>query len=432
MDYEVVINWITIAGFILLGAFCLLGTHNFVYIVYALHNHTHFPKANHRYKYAVLIPARNESKVISHILESLKKQTYDASLFDVYVIVESEDDPTCQIVKEFGYQVVIRSNLNGRRTKGYALDDAVQHIKKTGKKYDAYLVFDADNILDSRFIARMNRVKDTGAQIGLGYRNSTNAQENWVTGCSSVLFVIMNSFGSKPKAHFIEKVTLSGTGYYLDCDVVEKEGGFIWNGLTEDTELTSYAYVHGLKCAYTEDAIYYDEQPNSMKVVRKQHIRWITGFIKTGHLYNKAMFKKYFSDDADKFACYDSIVGVWPVVGVVVTCVVYFLTMVVFSIMGAVDGSGMGFFCFWRVLVSLLVTMLPFIVVSLLAMAVEQRTLHFPLGFALLVSVMFFFYFIDFIPSFFLGLRKKNQNWDVITHSGKITSERIKKDKDTL
>ena len=60
------------------------------------------PHSDKLTKFAVLIAARNESKVISHILESLKKQTYPRDSFEVYVIVEKEDDPTIDIVKEFG------------------------------------------------------------------------------------------------------------------------------------------------------------------------------------------------------------------------------------------------------------------------------------------------------------------------------------------
>ena len=49
---------------------------------------------------AILIPARNESLVIEGLLNSIEKQTIDIPSSHVYVIVESLDDPTVEIVKK--------------------------------------------------------------------------------------------------------------------------------------------------------------------------------------------------------------------------------------------------------------------------------------------------------------------------------------------
>lgn len=43
---------------------------------------------------AVLVPAKNESKVIQALLDTLNLQTYDRAFFDVHVIVEDARDPS--------------------------------------------------------------------------------------------------------------------------------------------------------------------------------------------------------------------------------------------------------------------------------------------------------------------------------------------------
>ena len=53
--------------------------------------------------FAVLIPARDESLVISDLLDSLKKQTYKVKSSDIYIIVESEKDPTVMIANSILY-----------------------------------------------------------------------------------------------------------------------------------------------------------------------------------------------------------------------------------------------------------------------------------------------------------------------------------------
>lgn len=39
-----------------------------------------------QHRFAILIPARNESGVIGNLIKSLKCQNYPADLFDIYVI----------------------------------------------------------------------------------------------------------------------------------------------------------------------------------------------------------------------------------------------------------------------------------------------------------------------------------------------------------
>ena len=85
-------------------------------------------------KFAILIPARDESRVIRGLLDSLKEQTEPVLFSDVYVIVETEKDPTVKICKEYHANVIYRRNLKQQR-KGYALNDAIVELLKKQKKY---------------------------------------------------------------------------------------------------------------------------------------------------------------------------------------------------------------------------------------------------------------------------------------------------------
>ena len=89
------------------------------------------PKKNNG-KYAILIPARNESKVIEDLLISIENQTRKIKAGDVYVIVEDKNDPTISIVHKHKMKIVFKKDLSLRR-KGYALNDAVVEILDSGK-----------------------------------------------------------------------------------------------------------------------------------------------------------------------------------------------------------------------------------------------------------------------------------------------------------
>ena len=66
-------------------------------------------------RYAILIPARNESKVIENLLISIENQTYKVDPKDVYVIVENKGDKTVSIADNHNVSVIIRTNLENRK-----------------------------------------------------------------------------------------------------------------------------------------------------------------------------------------------------------------------------------------------------------------------------------------------------------------------------
>src|ERR1700712_3812815 len=50
---------------------------------------------------SVIIPARNESKNLPALLESLSGQTYPKSLFEVFIVDDHSTDDTAAIVKNY-------------------------------------------------------------------------------------------------------------------------------------------------------------------------------------------------------------------------------------------------------------------------------------------------------------------------------------------
>ena len=56
-------------------------------------------------KFCILIPARYESKVIKNLLKSINESTVKVNNKDVYVIIESLEDPTYKIVKNYDMNI---------------------------------------------------------------------------------------------------------------------------------------------------------------------------------------------------------------------------------------------------------------------------------------------------------------------------------------
>lgn len=282
MNYLEVLGWSYLALACAILLVFLLNSYYILFVKVYLKKDKTPQKANIFYKYIILIPARNESKVIKNILNSLSKQDYPKDKFDVYVITESEEDPTNQIAIKYGYKYFVRTNLENRRRKGFALEEAYNHLKENNIEFDSLIVFDADNILSTDYLTKLNDLKAAGYEIGVGLRESTNADTNYVSASSALLFCFQSRFVNKARSILFDKVTISGTGYFIDRKIIEDAGGWIWTGLTEDVDLTRYSYINGIKMGYNPSAIYYDEQPTDFKTLHNQHVRWIWGYMNKG------------------------------------------------------------------------------------------------------------------------------------------------------
>lgn len=240
-----------------------------------------------------LIPARDESKVIETLLKSILKQTISINPKDIYVIVEDSNDDTVSICKKYDVSVIVRKKLN-LRTKGYALDEALKNIDK---KYDLYFIIDADNVLDKNFVKEMLKSYKEGYDIVTGYRNIKNGNDSLVAAASGLVFSMLNNILNKNRSKNNIPVILSGTGFYIKGDVINKFDGYPFNSLTEDYELSLYSILNSLNTTYNKKAIFYDEQPIKFKDTINQRRRWIKGYfinrkkyiplLKNGNKYTK-------------------------------------------------------------------------------------------------------------------------------------------------
>ena len=57
---------------------------------------------NKNHKFMAIIPAHNEEMVVANLIESLKNQTYDKNLYDIYVIADNCTDKTAEVARKAG------------------------------------------------------------------------------------------------------------------------------------------------------------------------------------------------------------------------------------------------------------------------------------------------------------------------------------------
>lgn len=384
-------------------------------------------KRNHNYpqkstiknpKYAILIPAKDESKVIEQLLLSIKKQTYKLNMNDVYVIVEQKSDPTVKICDKYNASIIIRKHLELKR-KGYALDEGIKFILNTNKRYDAYFIFDADNILDENYLKNMDLTYKSGYDIGIGYRNTKNGNENVIAASSTLTFSMINTIGNERKNAETRNITISGTGFYIKGSFVDKWGGYPFHTLTEDYELTLYASLNSLTSFYNKEAVFYDEQPTNYKVTVLQRIRWIKGFFEARKIYAKRLRKKGFKNSKNSGSQYVDSIIIIPFLIIIVPLIILNLIKLGISIYNLIIKSSA-----WPLMFILLFTIfiacyIGLLIFTLIILIKEKDRIN--LNTKMKIKALFFnpIFLISYVQCAIKALTQKEVTWVKIDHQEK-------------
>ena len=193
-------------------------------------------------RFAVLIPAHDEERLIAQTVRSLRESDYPSERCTVYVIADNCTDRTAEIAAAVGAQVLIRVDTH-RRGKPYALAWAIEQIELN--TYDAFVVVDGDTVVDRRFLAVMDVHMRRGAHALQGYYGVLNPEENWVTRLGAIPAAV------KFRLHFPGKITvglscpLAGNGMCFSREVIARFG---WNAfsLTENWEVLHHPHPQRL------------------------------------------------------------------------------------------------------------------------------------------------------------------------------------------
>lgn len=230
------------------------------------------------HKFMAILPAHNEENVIGNLIESLKKQDYPANLIDIYVIADNCTDNTVKIAKEAGAIVLERKEDDPKkRTKGAALQWFLKQKIEENADYDAFCVFDADNIVDKGFFTAMNKKLCQGEEVVQGYRDIKNPTDNWITSGYALFYWTMHRFYHLARYNLGLSPMLNGTGFMVKFDIIKEIGGWKTVTLTEDIEFSLQRIIKGKKLGWATDAIVYDEQPTGFKQSWSQRSRWTVG-----------------------------------------------------------------------------------------------------------------------------------------------------------
>lgn len=248
------------------------------------YEHLHNEKKN---KIAVLVPARNESAVITPLLDSLARQTY--SNFEVFVIVKNPQDPTIALTKKRKFHIHVEAE---QTCKSDALDGAIQKIiRKDRDAFDAYLILDADTLIHDDYLEEMNNALASGRDVVVSKKIVKNyflkkGSLTFQGAANGYIWTLFDEMGNRYKSlHHIALFTV-GSGLMISKKIILHNEGWCYKStLTEDCELAGDIIANHWSTYYAPYAPIYMEEAPSLRDTNKRRNRWMGGLTSSQKLY---------------------------------------------------------------------------------------------------------------------------------------------------
>lgn len=377
------------------------------------------------HRIGVLISARNESSVIGQLIDSISEQDYPEEYLRVFVVADNCNDDTAEICRKKGATVYERFNTE-KVGKGYALDYLLEHIDEDFglNCVDAFIVLDADNLLEPDYVTEMNKTYCDGYKIITSYRNSKNYGDNWISAGYALWFIRESKYLNNSRALLNTSCAVSGTGFLFDRQLIQQEGGWHFYLLTEDIEFTTHNISKGIKVGFCGDAMLYDEQPVKFSQSWKQRMRWSRGFLQVISRYGGKLFKGVFTGKGTRFSCFDMLMTLAPAY---ILSTLGAITTVIGMILGV---------CIERPLFELINGLLILVFggyglmfgVGLITVITEWKKIHTSALKKIFYLFTFPIFMFTYIPISIVALFKK-VGWAPIAHTRSVTVTQIKKEK---
>ena len=362
-----------------------------------------------KHKFEIIIAARDEEKVIGNLIDSLQKQKYDKDKYEINVIINNSDDKTYEVSKKHGANS-IKCDVPVK-SKGDVLRYVFKKFKN--KKFDAYVIFDADNVVHPEFLNEMNKSLNNGYKVAQGFRDCKNYQDNWLSGSYALFYYIQNFFFNLSRKKIGASASINGTGFMVEKKFIESLD-FSPITLTEDVELTTICAIHNEKVDFVDKAITYDEQPTKFKVSLKQRLRWSKGNLQCWQYYHKDLVKSFRKNH--NMACIDMYLNNLAAFIQVLSFVVIGIGVIEKMLMEEVTFTLIGF-------LGLLLSYLGIFIVSLFVTIYNKKSVTAMMSSLILFSLFMFTWF----PINVVSLFKKDVKWDHISHDRSLTIDDIVK-----
>ena len=228
---------------------------------------------------SILVPARNEARVIARTLEHLCAFDYPGDRMEIIIVDDDSQDGTGAIVDEIAARdsrvrcLRVPPHLAGRG-KSAALELAV-----AASRNELIAIYDADNCPEpgSLRVLVATLISDPSLAATVGKFRCINRQRNLLTRFINIEGLAFQWIMQAGRWCLLGITTLPGTNFVIWRNVLREVGGWDKEALTEDAELTIRIYETGRRIRFVPQAITWEQEPEKLRTWFRQRTRWARG-----------------------------------------------------------------------------------------------------------------------------------------------------------
>ena len=229
-----------------------------------------------QYNFAIIVPAHNEEVLLGNLLESISALTYPKEQYTVHVVADNCTDKTAELARAYdGVQVYERFD-EVKRGKGFALEWIFQKLEQKHLIYDAYVIIDADSVVEPAFLRFMAKEIACGARALQAHYTVLNMTESPSASLRWIAFALQAHLRPLSRSRLGGSSTLTGNGMCFSRALLERHPWRAFS-LSEDYEYYLTLVRHGERVHYVPEAVVHSHMPTTFRGMRTQDIRWESG-----------------------------------------------------------------------------------------------------------------------------------------------------------
>jgi len=231
--------------------------------------------------YTILVPLYREKKIISKLIERLKKIDYPKAKLEIKILVEMDDIETrlALIMEELPaiFDIIVCPLMNPR-TKPRALNVGLAYAKG-----DYIVIYDAEDEPDPDQLKKAATCfYHGGKRLGCvqGRLAIDNMADGWISRMFALEYASLFDALLPGMSNTRQPIPLGGTSNHFRRSTLE--ACFAWDpwNVTEDADLGLRLARLGYETAVI-DSTTWEEAPNTIKAWLNQRTRWLKGWMQT-------------------------------------------------------------------------------------------------------------------------------------------------------
>ena len=219
--------------------------------------------------FLVLFPAYSEDRVIVGSVKKFLFQNYPQDKYHVAVISDHQQESTERLLSDL--PVTVLRPVFDKSSKAKALQYAISEVSG---QYDYVVVLDADNIVETDFLHRLNILLKEGYKAVQCHRCAKNSDSS-VSVLDGVSEEINNTLFRKAHNLIGLSSALIGSGMCFDYSWFSSHVTKLTTA-GEDRELEVFLLREGIYIKYADDILVFDEKVSNADNFQRQRQRWMS------------------------------------------------------------------------------------------------------------------------------------------------------------